>query len=307
MRKYKNEWFIIIITIFIVIIVSIIWFIGINNIIKSNLYINSKNNSFILKEKAINTINTILKYDYALNSDWLWNDILNCSWGLIINNTFWKICTWKWETGSDWIDDSCNNDDETPYFYDKNIDISDKIGNNSIFYDNDANARIFNIWFIFPYEEKTIFYFDKNVKNNLIVNKYNTYFDLINNWEMAKIELELQWWVWTWKINIYNIDDSLNTKYIINSDISLNNKWILNENWNFDIGKPYIFDLSNNKIFAITLLNQSQNIVNYKLTLKNSNNLPIYQIPINYNISTKSLKYYNLQNDNEINSLEIYK
>lgn len=297
MRRYEdNRWFILIITIFIVMSIIIIMFIGVNIINKNHQFIEEQKSYDSFYNRAKDNVEVIAKYDRNNNSDWLGNDILTCSWWLISNSkTNGAICLWTWVTWSDWIDDMCNNDDKTPYFADKSVSLWDYFTNDSLFTDDDADARVFNIWFIYPWEQKTVFYYDNNIANKIISNPYNKYYSLPEVWKFATMHIAITWWAtatWTLAINTRNgtWDD-----YFINqkqSNISLESSWTLSANANFDWSQPYLLELNGDKTYIINIANPTGNIINYEITLRDNMNMPVYQVPITNNDYGINIPYY---------------
>lgn len=297
MRSYKKHWwFILIISIFIVISIIIIMFIWVNIINKNHQFIEEQKNYDFFYNRAKDNVEVISKYDKNNNINWLWNDVLTCSWWLIHNSKFnWAVCQWIWTTGYDWIDDVCNNDDETPYFADKNISLWNFFDSDSLLQDDDADARIFNIWFIYPWEQKTVFYFDKNIADKIIWNPFNKYYSLPEVWKFVTMHISIKWWVAaTWALAI-NTRNGVWDDYFINqkqSNISLESSWTLSTNANFDWSQPYLLELNSDKTYIINISNPTGNIINYEITLRDNMNLPVYQIPITNNDYGINIPYY---------------
>lgn len=304
MRKNKKG-FIMIITIILVFLISIILYIWANVITKNNIYYNYEKQTFENSEKSKNFSSILLKYDNYLNNNWLWEDILNCSWWLIENNKNWFSCLWNFVYWPDWIDDKCNNDDLTPYYYSENVEINNFTTIWSDLVDDDANARVYNIWFLYPKEEKTVFFFNKDIKDKIISDLNNKYFDKPSSWNFYNLELSINW-LNSWKLNSVFVEKDINFDNIISYDslINSNLKTILNVNWEFSSGTPYPLNLSNDdKIYALNLYNDSENVISYNLVIKNSYWNLVYQIPITYDNNYKLHKFYNINlNKNKLNT-----
>lgn len=309
----KNWWFILIISIFIVLSVVIVLLIWVNVITKNHLFIEEQITYDSFYNKAAGTVKVIAKYNKNNNSDWLWNDILVCSWWLISNTkNNWAICMWSWTAWTDSVDDACNNDDKTPYFVDKNIPLWDFFDNNSILNDNDADARINNIWFIYPWERKTVFYFDKNISNIIIWNKDNTYFALPEVWKNATMYVKIGWGAgMTWTLSIDTKNGNEENYYISSkkSIIDFNSSWVLWDNGSLGFSQPFLFDLNSEKEYIINIDNPTNNIINYTLVLRDNKNVPIYQVPINDNDNWINIPYYEWvveNNDLLMRKLNVY-
>lgn len=300
---HKNKWwFILIISIFIVLSVIIILFIWVNIISKNRIFIEEQIKYDSFENKANNTVNIIAKYNKALNSNWLWNDELVCSWWLIDNSKInWAVCLWNWIAWNDFIDDKCNNDDNIPYFADKTISLWDLFTNSSLLIDDDSDARINNIGFIYPWEQKTIFYFDKTIGNKIIWSADNIYYSLPEIGKYTTMLVSINWWDWlSWSMSIdTKIWDEYN--YFVNSkksNIILNSSWTLSDDASLNWTQPFVFDLSNDKSYIINITNPTNKIINYNLILKDNKNIPIYQVPITDNDYWINLPYYEWKIEN---------
>lgn len=296
MRKNKN-WFIMIITIVLVFLISIILFIWSNIILKNTNYLTFAEKQYLNTEKSKNKAWILFKYDDFVNQNWLWQDELSCSWWLIEKNSNWFSCLWTWVSWSDWIDDKCDNDDKTPYFYKNDVEIDNFTTIWSDLTDDDTNSRIYNIWFLYPKEEKTIFFYNYEVKNKIISDLNNQYFEKPTTWNFYNLELSINW-LNSWEIKSVflekdvNFDNIITHEYIINSNL----KTILNLNWEFLSWVPYPLNLWNDdKIYVLNLYNDSDNIVSYNLTIKNSYWNFVYQIPIDYGEKNRFYKSYEIE------------
>ncbi len=296
MKKNKDG-FIMIITIVLIFLISIILFIWSNIILKNTTYLNLTEKQYLNSEKSKNKAWILFKYDDFVNNNWLWEDELSCSWGLIEKNLNWFSCLWSWVSWSDWIDDECDNDDKTPYYYNTNVDIDTFTTIWSDLVDDDADVRIYNIWFLYPEEEKTIFFYNNEVKNKIISDLNNQYFEKPTSWNFYNLELTINW-LNSWEIKSIFIEKDKNFDDIINyqSTINSNLKTILNINWEFLSWVPYPLNLWNdNKIYFLNLYNDSDNIVSYNLIIKNSYWNLVYQIPIDYGEKNRFYKSYEVE------------
>lgn len=308
--KTNSQGFVMVLTMVLAVIVSIVWFSALNSITKINQYVESEKTENDFLEKAKDAVYMQLKYDDALNKDGLGSDTTFCSWGLIVHNESSTTCNGIVQVGTDGVDDACNNDDRTPYFYDRNIAINDFVDSTSVLYDNDADARLNHIWVVFPWEEKTIFYYDKSVRDTLLLNTNNTYFTLPNSGKKARIKFEFMWWwTWTWELKIMTVNQNLAVNQTMKWVISGEDDGLLNENADFSTSaKPFLIDVYNEDyIYVVNVYNPTTKIWYYSSELLDMNGEKLYQVPIEYFARNKWLMYNQYNKYGSSKQVKIYK
>lgn len=291
--KTNSQGFVMVLTMVLAVIVSIVWFSALNSITKINQYIESEKTENEFLEKAKDAVYMQLKYDDSLNKDGLGSDTTFCSGWLIVHNESSTSCNGIVQVGTDGVDDVCNNDDRTPYFYDRNISINNFVDSTSILYDNDADARIYNIWVVFPWEEKTIFYYDATVRDSLLLNTNNTYFSLPSSGKKSRIKFEFMWW-WTGtgELKIITVNKNLGVNQTVKWIIAWEDDGLLNENADLSLAKPFLLDVYNEDyVYAVNIYNPTSKIWYYSSELLDMSGEKFYQVPIEYFSRNKWLMY----------------
>lgn len=106
---------------------------------------NARNSAFILDE--------------FVNSNGTGEDLLSCSGGVISCSSGGVSCSSnEWIVAPDGIDDGCDNDDGTPYYWTGSV--GNLLSADSEAEDDDDAARIAKIGFVPPGEVSTVFAMD---------------------------------------------------------------------------------------------------------------------------------------------------
>lgn len=243
--------------------------------------------------------NNILNIDYLkkLNSDWSgfidnyswsWADIkcrLQADWSYFIEWNSGSI------SGSDWLDDNCNNDDY--------------LASNSwgLYYtwhlqDDDDLARKQLIWIVVPDQQKNIFwnnkkieeYIDENPNN---YNSFNKTLSWVTNWNLY---LDVSTWA---LLTLIEYDKNRYDKYSEIKEIK-SFTWVVSGSWyikknpvtklleldkNPPPGLEYSFNFSWSW-YLLFLTNTGSNLISYNLSWYEKNTWSwIYLNPINDDVS----------------------
>lgn len=285
--KSNNNWFLIIFVLiagFMFVTISIV----ILTIVTKDTNINTDlNDNFTFENTLYTNLSNIIKYNQT-NNTWDSGDYFSCTNWVIIND--WKqepICTNEFIPWQDNIDDKCDNNDYTPNFYTWGINIDDYMSPESILYDNDADARINIIWFLYPEETKTVFQINKDITDLIQSNKNNTYFLNPLDTSSPKMNMDLSnVWSWWVDINIITLDKAEYDKYqksMVKTQTNWNissaiPSWLIDEFWQIWWLNQYLFNIKEND-YAINLKNNSSNIVWYKISMS-ENWKGVYIVPI---------------------------